>query len=641
MNRIRSLLLTAALCAPLAMAACGPQVARLDPDARLPQLFLPPPPLPTETGAPPHVLAVATSPTGDLWVGTYGRGIFVLRRGASGWERLTSGDSTSISWDFVNSFAFSADGRDTWYGTVGNGYGLSRDGGRTWRNWQFRQLGPEFQYVVPDGIRVHGGVVYVATADGLRWSDDRGDSWHCVGGADGVRGGTPEREGSCATRTASLPTEYLLALDVEPDGRIWVGHPRGVSYSTDRGRTWRAAAGASLPARVRDVLADSTGRWALTEHALLRDSTGEAQFAEVRTPRGLPGAPRALAAGVSPGTQQPGRRVRGAGWPLVVTSNGALLHDNDWRSVFVAAGERFRPASDLWAAAPWGVLPLAGAAWGLQRVLAGEAPVLQELAPDDVALPQPPRHVWFRRPIADTGANPYIDATYRYGSTMGGNFQQHQGVEFNNAAGTPVLAAGDGVVAFAGEAEQGALTVAIRHDRQWEGQHVFTAYFHNTALEVRHGQRVRAGDVIARVGNTGRATNDHLHLEVHVTPTADSLAVINPAERFPPHTVNPQLWIEPVPGTGIVAGRVLDAAGQPVPGARIYGLVVPYPTETPFSFAETYRERAHPDPAYGEHFAVGDVSPGDYLLGADIGDARAWRRVRVAPGAVTWVEFRP
>lgn len=634
MNRTLTLVL-------LALLGCGPQVARLDPDVESPYLVQPPPPLPDSLGTPPHVLAIAPSPTGDLWVGTYGRGIFVLRYNGRGWERITSGDSTSISWDFVNSFAFSADGREVWYGTVGNGYGVSRDGGRTWRNWQFRQLGPEFQYVVPDGIRVRGREVYVATADGLRWSDDRGESWHCVGGADGVRGGTPERADACASRTSSLPSEYLYALDLDPDGRLWVGHARGLSHSTDRGRTWTTATGPGLATRVRDVLADSTGVWAITETALFRDSTGRAEFTEVRTPRGLPGAPRALAAGVPYSRPLPGYRApRASRWPVVVTSQGALRYDGGWRTLFVAAGERFRPASDLWTAAPWGVLPLAGAAWGLQRVLAGEAPLL-ELVAGDVARPQPPLHVWFRRPIADTGANPYIDGTYRYGSTMGGNFQQHQGVEFNNAAGTPVLAAGDGVVAFAGPAEQGALTVVIRHDRQWEGRHVFTTYFHNTALEVRHGQRVRAGDVIARVGNTGRATNDHLHFEVHVTPTADSLAVVNPAERFPPYTVNPQLWLEPVPGTGIVAGRVFDAAGQPVPGARVYGLVVPYPTETPFSFAETYRERAHPDPAYGEHFAVGDVSPGEYVLSVVIGDRRVWRRARVEAGAVTWVEFRP
>ena len=44
-------------------------------------------------------------------------------------------------------------------------------------------------------------------------------------------------------------------------------------------------------------------------------------------------------------------------------------------------------------------------------------------------------------------------------STMGGNFQPHQGVEFNNPDGTPVHAIGDGVVVHAGPAEQGGLRV--------------------------------------------------------------------------------------------------------------------------------------------------------------------------------------
>lgn len=641
----------------LVITACaGQRAPAQDPSAR--PGGAPPPQLPDSAGVPPHVLAVAISPRNEIWVGTYGRGIYVLRAGATAWERITSGDSTAISWDFINSFAFGADSAEIWYGTVGNGYGVSRDGGRTWRNWQFRQLGPEWQYVVPDGIRVHGGVVYVATADGVRWSDDGGETWHCVGGADGMKGGAAERAASCTDRVASLPTEYLLALDVTPAGELWVAHPRGVSRSSDRGRTWHDGSGEGLPARVRDVLADSAGVWALTETQLLRTWPGTDAFRAVALNVAgldrLPGVPRALVERTSQvlllpqqrrtsGMPQIDRRPDPASTtqvPLVLTSNGAILREGTARVAFFAAGERYRPASDLWAGTWYDALPVAGSGSGLQRVLAGEAPPLPEVA-DSVAQPQAPKHTWFRRPIADSGANPFIDQTYRYGSTMGGNFQQHQGVEFNNAAGTPVRAVGDGLVVFAGPAEQGANAVAIRHDRQWEGRHVFTTYYHHTSLEVKSGQRVLAGDVIARVGNTGRATNDHLHLEVHVTPSPDSLAVINPAERFPPYTVNPQLWIEPAPGTGMVAGRVLDAAGQPVPGARVYGLVVPYPTETPFSFAETYRERAHSDPAYGEHFAVGDVSPGDYLVRAEIGGRSVWRRVRVAPGMLTWVEFRP
>jgi murein DD-endopeptidase MepM/ murein hydrolase activator NlpD len=224
---------------------------------------------------------------------------------------------------------------------------------------------------------------------------------------------------------------------------------------------------------------------------------------------------------------------------------------------------------------------------------------------------------------------------------MGGNFQQHMGVEFNNPAGTPVRAVANGVVAFAGEAEAGSNTVAILHDHRQDGQYVYSVYYHNRSIDVQRGQRVIAGDVIAAVGNTGRATNDHLHLEIHVAPEPDSSAIVDPEQRFPPHTVNPELWIEPLPGTGTVAGRVLDENGQPVAGARIYGLVLPYPAETPFTFVETYGDRAHSDPSYQENFAIGDVPVGTYLLGAAIGERRVWRRIRVQAGRVTFVEFRP
>jgi murein DD-endopeptidase MepM/ murein hydrolase activator NlpD len=240
---------------------------------------------------------------------------------------------------------------------------------------------------------------------------------------------------------------------------------------------------------------------------------------------------------------------------------------------------------------------------------------------------------------------PYIDQTYRYGSTMGGFFQQHQGVEFNAGEGTPIHAIGDGVVAFAGPAEAGANTVAIRHDRSLRVGDttyvIYSTYYHATQLLTEAGRRVRAGDVIARVGNTGRATNDHLHLEVHALPV-DSLAlVVDPAVRYPPHSTNPELWIAPLPGTGIVAGRVLDATGGPVRQARIYGLVKPEPQETPFSFIETYGTRTRGTPAYGEHFAIGDVPPGTYELRVAIEGRNVSRWITVAAGRVTWVELRP
>jgi hypothetical protein len=368
------------------------------------------------------------------------------------------------------------------------------------------------------------------------------------------------------------------------------------------------------------------------------DSLGEGRFTrfDVSLPGwpGLPGATRELIP--SPGALP----------PSIATSYGLAVGDggNRFRLYYLAAGDAYRPSADMWDMTWWGppLWPIGSSSAGLNRILAGEGRIAgQTRAPTAGAAPVDPRHAWFRRPIANDDGNPYIDATHRYGATTGGYAEQRQGVAFHNPAGTPVRAVGDGVVVFAGAAEQGANTVAIRHDRQWENRHVFSTYYHNASLDVTVGQRVAAGDVIARVGNTGRATNDRLRLEVHVAPTPDSAAIVNAEERSAPFTVNPQLWLEPLAGTGIVAGRVLDGDGQPLQGARIYGLVLAYPEETPFSFAETYGDGGHPDPAYSENFAVGDVPAGDYRLAVLIDGARIWRRITVEAGKVTFVEFQP
>jgi hypothetical protein len=658
----RRLAHAAALLGLLLVTGCGsaPPEQRQAGMLRGPAL---PPPLPDTAGWGVHVLALERAPGGALWAGTFGDGMYVLRRGSPAWQRIAPSDTEgAIAWGFVNSIAFGRDTLTVWYGTVGNGFGRSIDGGATWRNWTFASLGPQWQYVAPNGIVARGDTVYIATADGLRITSDGGASWRCVQARDAVAGGAAERDDGCTERIHGLPSKYLLSLDVARDGTIWAGHLLGLSVSRDGGRAWTDVATEGMAGqRVRAVRVHrDSAVWAATEAAVFVDSTmtGALQEAAVRLPgfERLPGAPRAIP------------RSDGMPEPVIATSFGLVARSitGAYRVHYIAAAERYRPAGDIWAVAWWGVAmpaprtgmtggsaaqraqqqvipltPIAGTSAGLALVLAGSLPVADIADPRSPAVPAAPRHAWLSRPIAGDDGNPYIDASYRYGSTMGGNFQQHQGVEFNNPAGTPVRAAAAGTVAFAGQAEAGANTVVIRHDREWDGRHLFTAYYHNVSLDVATGQRVGAGDVIARVGNTGRATNDHLHFEVHLAPTADVQAVVDPQVRFPPHTVNPQLWLEPLPGTGMVAGTVFNAAGEPVPGARIYGLVLPYPAETPFSFVETYRDRARGSPAYGEHFAVGDVPAGTYTVGVLIDGRRVWRRLRVAPGQLTWVELRP
>jgi hypothetical protein len=125
------------------------------------------------------------------------------------------------------------------------------------------------------------------------------------------------------------------------------------------------------------------------------------------------------------------------------------------------------------------------------------------------------------------------------------------------------------------------------------------------------------------------------------SPTDSIGAIVDSLQRFPPYTSNPELWIEPLPNTGIVAGQVFDSAGAPLPQARVYGIIKREPAETPFSYAETYGDKAHPHPLYGEHFAVGDVPAGTYTLGTEIGGKKVFRVVTVEAGKLTWVVFKP
>jgi hypothetical protein len=554
------------------------------------------------------------------------------------WRHFTTvaTDSTSIGARFINSIAIVSDSI-VWYGSVGSGFGYTRDAGRTWHNYG-NQLGREWQYVAPDGIIAHGDTVYVATADGLRITRDAGRTWRCIQGTDARNGGTQPVAAGCTETLHALPTKYLLALDVAADGAIWVGHLNGASVSHDGGTTWSSATGGLEGQRVRAVrVAPDSTVWAATETGIFIDSAGSNAFVPARIT--IPGM-----TAVGGGARD---LVQGAPDipPAILTSSGMIAREvgDQYRIYYLPAGEIYRPAADMWSLVWVGqpYWPIGGSAAGLDRVLAGETPTrptdLVPAAPASTA----PLHPWMPRPIVGTEGNPYIDATYRYGSTMDGDLQQHQGVEFNNPAGTPVHATGDGTVVFAGVAEQGARTIAVRMDERWNDQFVFTTYYHNSELLVRAGQHVKAGDVIARVGNTGRAGNDHLHYEVHVAPSADSSKIVNANERFPAYTRNPSLWLEPIPGTGVVAGRVTDSTGKLLAGVRIHGLVQTYPEETPFSYAETYGDRAHGDAAYHENFAVGDVAPGDYVLGVDIAGKRVWRRVHVDAGRVTFVEFSP
>jgi len=87
----------------------------------------------------------------------------------------------------------------------------------------------------------------------------------------------------------------------------------------------------------------------------------------------------------------------------------------------------------------------------------------------------------------------------------------HTGVDIAAPSGTPVHAAADGRVEFAGFYHGYGRVVIITHGSNYE-----TYYAHLSASNVTEGQEVRRGEILGAVGSTGRSTGPHLHYEVRV-----------------------------------------------------------------------------------------------------------------------------
>jgi len=102
----------------------------------------------------------------------------------------------------------------------------------------------------------------------------------------------------------------------------------------------------------------------------------------------------------------------------------------------------------------------------------------------------------------------------------------HRGTDFRAEPGTPVLAAGDGVVVFAGRQSGYGNVIYVDH-----GGGVVTRYAHLRRIETRKDSAVTAGERIGQVGSTGRATGPHLHFEIRLDGRAvDPVTAMTVAE---------------------------------------------------------------------------------------------------------------
>jgi len=96
-------------------------------------------------------------------------------------------------------------------------------------------------------------------------------------------------------------------------------------------------------------------------------------------------------------------------------------------------------------------------------------------------------------------------------SPFTGRREMHKGLDIATRNGTPIISPADGLVVFAGREGGFGNMIVIDH-----GYGITTRYGHCSSLDAKLGQKIKRGDVIARVGNTGRSTGPHVHYEVAV-----------------------------------------------------------------------------------------------------------------------------
>ena len=89
--------------------------------------------------------------------------------------------------------------------------------------------------------------------------------------------------------------------------------------------------------------------------------------------------------------------------------------------------------------------------------------------------------------------------------------RRHEGIDLASKKGTPILAAHEGVVIFAGRRYSGYGKMIMLEKKPWA-----TLYAHLDKIYVKTGQKIKRGQVIGAMGNTGRSRGVHLHFELMI-----------------------------------------------------------------------------------------------------------------------------
>lgn len=237
----------------------------------------------------------------------------------------------------------------------------------------------------------------------------------------------------------------------------------------------------------------------------------------------------------------------------------------------------------------------------------------------------------FQRPILPPD-NEEVDITYLYASTQNGARDPHHGVEFQNAFGTQVHAAGDGLVVFADSDKSTKFSpwtnfygnvVIIQHVNER-----YTLYAHLSTLAVIAGQKVQTGDVVGQVGQTGGATGSHLHFEVRMGGDF--------SDYF--STQNPELWLMPREGTGTLSITLQMESERNIERPLVVTRFFDGKPDPVFKYYITYYAKGFEHNA--EDAVLGSLPPGQYEIAFNDSTGLKKRLVQVEAGKLTQVVFQ-
>jgi murein DD-endopeptidase MepM/ murein hydrolase activator NlpD len=168
--------------------------------------------------------------------------------------------------------------------------------------------------------------------------------------------------------------------------------------------------------------------------------------------------------------------------------------------------------------------------------------------------------------------------------------------------------------------------VVVRHDFGYKDQTLFTVYAHMSKIIAVVGQHVETGDVLGLVGDTGATTGPHLHFEVRLG-----------ANTFY-STSNPELWMAPPQGWGVLVGRLTDEDGKLMHQFPVE--VRPMPSEVPLRKVLTYAEGpVNSDEYYQENLVLSDLPAGLYKIAFKYKDKDLQFWADIYPGQVTYFTF--